>query len=122
MLESENTDKTTRGDVKRVLDKLYKANDYTYTAADVAKILQENKAKGLAPINLVAERARLEEQMTAAQEEGNAALVEQYVFYFVVIVLIDFAFFLCFHRTFISQWLTNALLKKQTTQTDFKHS
>lgn len=54
---------------------------YVYTAADVATVLERKRATGKAARNAVLERARLERQRDAAAEVGDAARVEQCVFF-----------------------------------------
>lgn len=45
---------------------------YTYTAADVAAVLERKRARGEGARNAALERARLERERDAAEESGDA--------------------------------------------------
>ncbi|PRW33968.1 RNA polymerase-associated RTF1-like protein [Chlorella sorokiniana] len=60
-----------------VLGRLDKAAQYTYTAADVNRLLQEKRAKGAAPRNVALEKARLENELGHARETGEDARVAE---------------------------------------------
>lgn len=63
----------TRGEVEEVRDRLMAAENYVYSAADVAQLLEEKRLKGQAPRNVALERARLVRERDAAAEAGEEA-------------------------------------------------
>ena len=66
-----------QGEVREVLQRIKKAISYTYTAEDVAVLLEEKRRKGTAPKNVALERAKLERERDAAAEAGDQERLEQ---------------------------------------------
>ena len=69
--EAEGRQQLTRGETEEVRKKLIGADNYVYTAEDVAKLVQEKRTLGIAPRNLAMERARLERERDVAIEAGD---------------------------------------------------
>ena len=69
--ESEDRPQLTRGETEEIRKKLVAADNYVYTSEDVAKMIEEKRARGLAPRNLALEKARLERERDVAREAGD---------------------------------------------------
>ncbi|KAI7843494.1 hypothetical protein COHA_002737, partial [Chlorella ohadii] len=63
--------------VRDVHDRLTKAAQYLYTAADVSRLLKEKRAKGQGPRNVALERARLENELGHARETNDEERVAE---------------------------------------------
>ena len=72
-----NRDQVTRGDVLEVLERLNAADSYVYSAEDVARMLEEKRAKGQMSKNVASERARLERERDAAIEMGDEVRIAE---------------------------------------------
>jgi RNA polymerase-associated protein RTF1 len=68
---SRNQKQITRGEVAEVHKRLIDADQYVYTAEDVAKLLEEKRLKGQGTRNIAIEMARLERQRDAAVERND---------------------------------------------------
>lgn len=73
LCEQSKTPQISRGQVEKAKARLVAAENYVYTAEDVAKILESKKTKK----NLALEKARLERERDAAQQRGDVELVAQ---------------------------------------------
>ncbi|KAK9809057.1 hypothetical protein WJX72_008658 [[Myrmecia] bisecta] len=67
----------TRIDVDKVKQALKTAESYVYTAEDVARMLNEKRAKGAGPRNVAAEKANLQRLRDYAQENNNEEELER---------------------------------------------
>lgn len=76
LCEQNKTAQISRGHVERVKSSLIAAENYVYTAQDVAKLLEEKRNKGGGSRrNAALEKARLERERDAAQQRGEMDVV-----------------------------------------------
>lgn len=76
LCEQNKVTQISRGHVDRVKSRLIAAENYVYTAEDVAKLLEEKRSKGGGSRrNVALEKARLERERDAALQRGEMDLV-----------------------------------------------